>query len=79
MTMKESLGAEPNGRTLKCLFFKFGSRTITLENVDLSTTFGKLRERVIAEKNLKGLNIYFVFRTKKLDDGKSLRTPPGLV
>jgi hypothetical protein len=64
---------EAKARMLKNLAFKIGSRTLMLEDVDLSTTFGKLRERLVREKDLENRDIYFVFGGKPLDDSKFLR------
>jgi len=73
-TAKEGPRSEAKGRMLDNLAFKFGSRTLNVYRVDLSTTFGKLRERVAEENNLGGFDLYFVFGTKKLEDYQQLET-----
>lgn len=76
MTTGGGSAGQPRARILLNLFFKFGSRNIVMNNVDLGTTFGRLRERVCRENNvLAGADIYFVFGTKTLQDGKSLLAP----
>lgn len=77
-TTEGSSGSQAKGRQLKNLAFNFSGRTIMMEDVDLGTTFGKLRERVVRENNLGAYNIYFIFGTRKLDEGK-FPLPLGLV
>ena len=72
-TATEVPGHKPKGRMLKNLAFKCGPRTLNLNDVDLSTTFGKLRERVVRDHDLGGLDLYFVFGSKRLEDCKFLR------